>query len=452
VGAVGVRLATSRSHSNAPGVGPGRPSVVVILTDDQVYNSLWAMPQTTRLLVDHGVTFTNAFDSNSMCCPSRATILTGQYSHSTGVWRNFPPHGGFRSFHDGSTLATWLDPHYTTALVGKYLNGYGADMGYRPPGWDQWFAAGSEAYYGYRISEDGHVKQFGSAPSDYSTTVLGNESVRFIDDTKGPLFLYLATMAPHLPSIPSPQDRHAFAGLKPWHPPSYGEADVSDKPPYIRAQEWNPSRAAAIDADRRRMFQSLLGVDRTVAAIVAALRRTGRLSNTLILFTTDNGFSLGENRWRGKSVPYDPSIRLPLVIRYDALGVPGGTVDTHLVTDADFAPTIADAAGVPAPGAEGQSLLPLMGGSVHSWRTSFPLEHLLGIHGQAHPPPSYCGVRTTRYMYVRYQDGFQELYDLGADPWELSNVASQRPALVASLRTLAKRECSPPPPGYKWGP
>jgi N-acetylglucosamine-6-sulfatase len=140
------------------------------------------------------------------------------------------------------------------------------------------------------------------------------------------------------------------------------------------------------------------------------------------------------------------------VIRYDALGVPGGTVDTHLVTDADFAPTIADAAGVPAPGAEGQSLLPLMRGSVHSWRTSFPLEHLLGIHGQAHPPPSYCGVRTTRYMYVRYQDGFQELYDLGADPWELSNVASQRPALVASLRTLAKRECSPPPPGYKWGP
>jgi arylsulfatase A-like enzyme len=200
------------------------------------------------------------------------------------------------------------------------------------------------------------------------------------------------------------------------------------------------------------MFRSLQSVDRAVRDIVQALQRTGRLDDSLIIYTSDNGFSLGENRWRGKSVPYDPSIRVPLVIRDDALGLRGGTVDTHLVTNADFAPTIANAARTSAPGVEGRTLLPLLRGETGAWRTSFPLEHLLGVHGQTHPPPSYCGVRTTRYTYVRYQDGFQEVYDVRSDPWQLTNVAAERSDLTASLRGLARRECDPPPPGYRWGP
>jgi N-acetylglucosamine-6-sulfatase len=439
------------SPTTAPATGQRPSAIVVIVSDDQPWNSLHVMPNTQALLARHGVTFTNMFVSNSMCCPSRSTILTGRYSDATGVWRNFPPHGGFDAFRDASTVATWLSPAYRTAMVGKYLNGYGAHMSYVPPGWDRWYAAGSEAYYDYAISDDGHVTRFGHEPQDYSTTVLANEAVRFIDDTSGPLFLYFAPMPPHLPSTPDPRDEGTFTHLRPYRPPSYAEPDVSDKPAYIRAQRWTPQRAAATDAIRQRMYRSLQSVDRAVRDIVEALQRTGRLDDALIVYTSDNGFSLGENRWRGKSVPYDPSIRVPLVIRDDALGLRGGSTDAHLVTNADFAPTFANAAGVAAPGAEGQSLLPLLRGTSSSWRTSFPLEHLLGVHGQANPPPSYCGVRTTRYTYVRYDDGFQEVYDLRADPWELTNVAGEQPELTAKLRALAKRECDPPPPGYRWG-
>ena len=450
---VGVAAVRSAAHRQSPPAGTERrPSaIVLIVTDDQPWNSLNVMPHTETLLARPGVTFTNMFVSNSMCCPSRATMLTGRYSDSTGVWRNFPPHGGFTSFDDHSTVATWLAPRYRTAMIGKYLNGYGGHMHYVPPGWDRWYAAGSEAYEDYSISDDGRIVRFGSTPSDYSTRVLGSAAVRFIEDTKGPLFLYFAPLPPHLPSIADPRDRGTFADLAPWRPPSYAEANVSDKPPYIRAQRWNAARGAATDTIRRRMFQSLQSVDRAVEDIVNALQRTARLSNALIIYTSDNGFSLGENRWRGKSVPYEPSIRVPLVVRDDALGLRGGTVDSHLITNADFAPTIADAAGIATPNVEGRSLLPLLRGTATFWRTSFPLEHLLGVHGQTHPPPSFCGVRTTRYTYVRYQDGFQEVYDLQSDPWEMTNVAGERPSLTSSLRALAVRACSPPPPGYRWG-
>jgi arylsulfatase A-like enzyme len=452
VAIVAANLGGSPSPGSSSIAAKAPAAIVVIVSDDQNWHSMKVMTRTSLRLAGHGVTFKNMFVSNSMCCPSRSTILTGRYSSSTGVWRNFPPHGGFASFDDHSTIATWLSPKYRTALVGKYLNGYGSDMSYVPPGWNRWYAAGSEAYYDYSISDDGHVVHFGHAPSDYSTTVLTTAAVRFIDDTKGPLFLYFAPMPPHLPSIADPRDKNAVFDAPPWRPPSYGEADVSDKPPYIQAQRWTPGRAATTDAIARRMTLSLQSVDRAVGEIVDALQRTGRLGNSLIIYTSDNGFSLGENRWRGKSVPYDASIRVPLVIRDDALGLHGTTSDAHLVNNADFAPTIAAAAGVAAPGAQGMSLLPLLQGTATTWRTSFPLEHLLGVHGQTHPPPSYCGVRTERYTYVRYQNGFQKLYDLRSDPWQLANVAGEQPNLTASLRALARRECDPPPPGYRWGP
>ncbi len=190
-----------------------------------------------------------------------------------------------------------------------------------------------------------------------------------------------------------------------------------------------------------------MGVDDAVGTIVAALRDTGRLSNTLILFASDNGLENGEHRWADKTVPWESSIRIPVILRYDPVTTPmAGTQDSHLVLNLDFAPTMAAAAGVSAPGAEGASLLSLLQGG--TWRTDFLLEHLLT---KIHPIPSYCGVRTPRYVYVEYQDGSEELYDLQADPFELDNLAGNPVDTVmkVALHQRMVQLCSPPPPGFQ---
>ena len=427
-----------------------QPSIVLILTDDQRVGTLSAMPYVQRDLVQHGVVFRNGFVSNPVCCPTRSSILTGRYSHSTDVWRNNPPDGGFQTFtqlgEDQSTIATWLQSAgYTTGLVGKYLNGYNSDLGYVPPGWNTWFALEGDLYYGYDVSNQGQVVHYGNSPQAYSTSVLRTQAVKFIDDTQGPIFLYYAPAAPHTPAIPAPQDKNSFGNLKPHRGPGYAEKDVSDKPSYIRAIHWTKDDQVKTDAVRRHQYQSLLAVDRSVDAIVQALARTGRLSNTAIIFMSDNGYLYGEHRWVGKAVPYEASIRVPVVLRYDPLRLSG--YDTHLVVDVDLAPTIADLAGTSAPGVEGLDLGPLVTGQSASWRTDFPLEHLQDPSGIV---PTYCGVRTEQYMYARYGGGFEELYDLGKDPYELANIAGQNPTLTATLRTRAQQLCNPPPPGYSW--
>jgi len=192
-------------------------------------------------------------------------------------------------------------------------------------------------------------------------------------------------------------------------------------------------------------YQSLLRVDDFVTSIVSALRQAGRLENSLIVFASDNGLALGEHRWTGKLVPYEESIRVPIVARYDALTSKGGRVDPHLVANLDFAPTFAAAAGVDAPGAEGMSFLPLMNGNGAGWRTNFLIEH-----AQSPQVPTYCAIRNQRLLYVKYETGEEELYDLSSDPYELENVASD-PGYATEKRALYARlrdRCVPPPPGY----
>src|SRR5438105_10197057 len=220
---------------------PPRPSIVLILTDDQRWDSLWAMKQTKQLLVKPGVRFHNGFVVDPLCCPSRTSILTGEYSHTTGIYQNEPPHGGFADFKDSSTIATWLQAAgYRTGLVGKYLNGYENDT-YIPPGWSQWAAFDgpgylSAAYYHYKLNLDGNVVTEGHAPSDYSTDVLTNHAVSFIRSTSPyqPLFLYYAPFAPHDPAVSAPRYRDRFRNLEPYRPPNFNERNVSDKPAYIR--------------------------------------------------------------------------------------------------------------------------------------------------------------------------------------------------------------------------
>jgi arylsulfatase A-like enzyme len=428
------------------------PSIVLILTDDQRWDTLWAMPTVNAELVTKGISFENGYVSNPLCCPSRASILTGQYSHSNGVYtnQNGQPFGGFRAFDDRSTIATWLhDAGYRTAMLGKYFNGY--EEPYVPPGWDRWFATYvNGAFYRYRVTDDGLIKRYGSGRHDYGTNVLAGEAVSFIGSTPAdaPLFLYFAPHAPHEPAIPAPGDGHAFSDLPPWRPPSYDEADVSDKPAYMRSQLLDADTRAEIDAFRRRQYRSLLAVDRAVGEIVQALDESGRLANTMIVFTSDNGMVWGEHRWGTKLVPYEESIHVPFVVRYDS-AIRSARTDERLVVNVDLAPTFAELGNVPAPGAEGASFAPLLGEEDGPWREDFLLEHMQKGAGGV---PTYCGVHAERYMYVRYRTGEEELYDLRRDPEQLVNRAADdrysevRLDLVQRLREL----CDPLPPGYAW--
>jgi arylsulfatase A-like enzyme len=439
-----------------------KPNIVLILTDDQRWDELKNMPTVEQQIVGKGVTFVNGFVVNPLCCPSRTAILTGKYSHSTDVYFNSPPHGGFPTFRheDGSTIATWLRAGgYRTALLGKYLNGYQPkDVSYVPPGWDYWRALalegsgeGMSGYYDYTMSENGKPVGFGSAPSDYSTDVLTTMATQFIRSTPigQPLMMYFAPRAPHLPATPAPRDTSSCPNLQPVRPPSYDQAGVSMMPAYVRI---HPPLSAAlqkrIDAIHLLHCQSLLGVDDAVRTILATLQQTHRLSNTLIVFASDNGYLLGEHRLTGKKVPYEESIRVPIVVRYDPVTNLQHRVDHHLVLNVDFAQTFAEVAGVSAPGAEGKSLLPLLRDPSTPWRKKFLIEYWQPR--QPHWVPPYCAVRTQRDIYVEYLTGEEELYDLAADPYELRNLAADPAdaALKSTLHAEMVRMCSPPPPGF----
>ena len=288
---------------------------------------------------------------NPLCCPSRSSILTGNYSHTTGVYRETPPFGAFPSFHDGSTIATWLhDQGYTTGLFGKYIDAYqhAALTGYVPPGWDRWAAFVRSRYLDYKLTIDGHIQTYGDDASDYSTNVLGSLAERFIRDTSGPIFVEYAPAAPHAPAIPEARFQGAFAD------PCAVAAPELRRARRLRQARVCPGPAAALGrrargggrvpaepvphaAERRRAGRGAVG----------ALRDTGRLGDTLIVFTSDNGISWGEHRWVKKEVPYEESIRVPLVVRYDPLTAPdAGATSSALALNIDIAPTIAAVAGV----------------------------------------------------------------------------------------------------------
>jgi arylsulfatase A-like enzyme len=431
-----------------------RPNVVLILTDDQRWDTLNVMPTVQRRLVARGVTFTNAFVTNALCCPSRASYLTGRYSHGTGVYLNSGRRGGAGAFNDSSTVATWLNKvGYVTALVGKYLNGY---VGPAPArGWDRWVAfSRGQDYYDYRLSIDGTVVLRGNLPADYSTDVLANEAESFIRSTPSPFFLLFSPLAPHsrrgnpLEATPAARHQDRFASLPPWRPPNYNEADVSDKPNWLRLKtpQIPIDRQAKGDSFRQEQLESLLAVDEAVARIIDALADTGQLADTMIVFASDNGNDWGEHRRFSKLVPYETSIRVPLVVRYDRL-IAARRVDQRLAVNIDVAPTFAALAGTSAPGAEGRSLLPLLTSPTAPWRRDFLLEHF-GAKGAL--IPTYCGIRSATHTYVQYVTGEEEIYDLAGDPYQLDNLArdpSMRQSLSA-FRARTRTLCNPPPPEF----
>jgi len=418
-----------------------RPNFLLIVTDDQRWDTLDAMPSVRRLLVDGGVTFSNAFATTPSCCPSRVSLLTGQYSHTTGVLDGSADDddGGAPAFEDGSSLATWLDDAgYRTGLVGKYLNDYAAlPTGYIPPGWDEWFAVADSdpqiRYYDYRLNENGTIVRYGDAPSDYSTSVLQEKAVRFVRDD-GPFFLVYTPLAPHLPALPAPADTGTPVSPPEPSPPSFAERDVSDKPGAPMA----PLDVKKARTMRKDMLRSLLGVDRSIEAIVKAIEAAGASEETYIVFTSDNGFLWGEHRITGKVWPYEESIRVPLVLHQP--GAHSSRTLEEIALNIDIPATIAELAGVePGLRQEGRSLVPLLRRTESPWRDAFVVEFL----GFAPRTPPYVGVRTRRYLYVEYRNGWRELYDLRIDPFQLRNLLAQRQpskvAVVHDLRALLKR-------------
>jgi N-acetylglucosamine-6-sulfatase len=444
-----------------------RPNVVVILTDDQRFDTLFAMPRLQRQLADHGVTFDQAVVSNSLCCPSRAELLTGSYSHTNGVYTNVytprSPYGAWPAFHElgdeEGTIALALDDQgYHTGLFGKYLNDFGGAQA--PPGWDEFAAfVGNHQggdYYDYSLFVDDadgvRTERHGSSSQDYSTDVLADDAVRFVrtTPTDAPLFLYVAPYAPHAGIVPAPGDIGTWSGYRQQLPPSFDETDVSDKPPYIRDR--SPVGERLMRTKFELEYEALQGVDRLVGRVVAALHSTDRLRDTFIVFMSDNGVAFGEHRWDYKLTPYEEAIHVPMVVRYDPLtDERAGRRSEALVANIDVAPTIADIAGIAFEGVgkvDGVSIAPVLSGAKRSVRSSVLLEHI-DYPGRYHVP-SYCGLRTPGWTFVRYSGGSEELYRLSIDPYELRNVATTMTDQLRRLRAITRARCRPLPPGYRW--
>jgi arylsulfatase A-like enzyme len=462
---------------------PSKPNIVVILTDDQRWDEFAKMPTVQSQLIDKGVSFDNSFVSNPLCCPSRATLLTGQTSGHNGVWWSTPrdPYGGFPAFlppKDASTVATWLhDGGYVTGLVGKYLNSYNlknytvfGHQGYVPPGWDTWYAwvegSGRTApgcekggYFNWCSFDGSNLVFHGTGTANYSTTLYTQHAADFIDSVPSnkPLFLYFTPHAPHGPTQPDKKYKGTCDDQNLPMPPSFNEQDVSDKPQYIqKLPKLDQTKINKKIKQWRDACATLRSIDDSVGTLLDHLQTAGRLNNTFILFASDNGLSYGEHRVLGKAVPYEESIRVPLIIRYDPVtaAVAGETADEQVV-NLDYASTLADVAGVtPGLSQDGVSLMPLVTDpSATLARDGFVIEH----HALQDQVPDFCGVRDHDWMYAQYSNGDEELYDLDPnspnyDQYQLQNQASN-PAFSGPLDTMRDKAhtlCDPPPPGWVW--
>jgi arylsulfatase A-like enzyme len=455
-GAIGVHQHGGSARAAA---APPRPNIVVLETDDQTLAEMEVLPNVRRLIGDEGVTFDNNFDSFSLCCPSRASFLTGQYSHNNGVRGNTLPHGGFEKLDGTNTLAVWLQQSgYYTAHLGKYLNGYGRRNPLEiPPGWSEWHGSvdpSTYRYYNYTLNENGVLTTYCAVPepSCYQTDVYRDKADEIIRRRapEGPFFLWVAFLADHsggprepgdpaqlATPVPAPRYKGRLAGTPLPRPPSYNEADVSDKPAGIRRRPLiNVRVEAAIQENWQQRRETLLAVDDAVASIVDTLRQTGELDNTLAIFTSDNGFFHGEHRIRsGKVLLYEESIHLPLLMRWTGnKSLPRGVHRTQLAMNVDDAETILDAAGDTArPGRieDGVSLL-------RFWRDGgLELGRDLLIDntpGAGH----FDAIRSRNFMYAEHQNGDRELYDLQKDPYELQSQHAN-PAYDPMKNALAAR-------------
>jgi N-acetylglucosamine-6-sulfatase len=426
------------------------PNIVFVLTDDLSMDLLRFMPE-VQALQSRGLSFDNYFVSDSLCCPSRSSIFTGNFPHDTGVFTNTGLDGGVGAFyaHDDEENSFNVALHnvgYRTAMMGKYLNGYlqGPSRSpvpdtYVPPGWSTWDVGGYDySEYNYTLNQNGVLHHYGHKASDYLTDVIAHKGVQFVNNSAAagqPFFLELATFAPHDPYTPAPRYKNAFPGLQAPRPPNFDVLPtnpprwLADHPPLSN------SRVALINRAFRLRVQSVQAVDDMIAKLEQALAAHGQLRNTYIVFSSDNGLHTGEYRLNpGKLTAFDTDIHVPLVIA--GPGVPANATNNAMAENVDLAKTFEAIGGTFMP-SDGHSLLPLMGGVTPAdWRNAILVEH----HGPdldggsdtdpdsqdrlSGNPPSYEAMRTPDFLYVEYRDDEREFYDLRTDPFELHNIAS----------------------------
>lgn len=465
------------------------PNIVVIMSDDQGPQMMRALPTVQREIANQGTTFENAIASYPLCCPARATLITGQYAHNNGVLgNNRASGGGYQALVDKrANIATWLQANgYTTGFAGKWLNGVRTPHR-APPGWDSWSGLvgeggdGLSSYYDFNVFGSGGTTQhYGDANTDYQTDVITRDyALPFIQAqaaVPGPFFLWLAYHPPHFgvgrddrtgrrcsngppddrsgrqSAIPPARYANAFHGAPVPHPPSFDEANVKDKPKSVRRRPpLSPSDLELIRRDYRCGLAALAALDDGVAQIVGTLTATGERENTVLVFLTDQGVMAGEHRIkRGKNKPYEEALRIPLMISGPGV-LPGRTV-TAPVSNADIAPTLLNLAGATMPDRfgrtlDGSSLAGDLAGISAPPGRVVPIEGRDRVARSRHGYKvlSYVGVRTARYSYVEYRrasfgsrgEGIRarlgagrttdaELYDLALDPYELKNRAKNR--------------------------
>jgi N-acetylglucosamine-6-sulfatase len=435
---------------------PDTPNVVFVMTDDQTVADLEQMPKTRRLVGERGASFDNFIVSFPLCCPSRASFLTGRYAHNSGVLSNSPEHGGgYAAMQQRHTIAAWLRAAgYRTASVGRYLNFYGVlDPTEVPPVWDEWYVPpGPSTYivFDYELNENGELVSYGSEPGDYQTDVFARHARRFVRENAGadhPFFLSVTPLAPHgenderAPSRfegprPAPRHRGELRDLELPGKPSLEDRDRSDRPSALEASDELSERfRERMEGSNRRRGRSLLAVDDLVAGLVRELRRADALDDTYIFFTSDNGFLLGEHGLKGKITPYDEVVRVPLLVR--GPGIEAGGRHEGMAANIDIAPTVAELAGAePTRRVDGISLVPALEGGRALPERDILLENLdeSGVPKQ----PLYAGIRNRRFSYVEYEPRGVELYDMRDDPHQLRNLAGD-PDHRADERRLARR-------------
>jgi len=451
---------TTPAHSHAPGARSRRPNIVFVLTDDLSRDLVPFMPQ-VQAMKEHGLSFDNYFVSDSLCCPSRASIFTGNFPHDTHVLGNTLPAGGFAKFYRRGEqhVAFNLTLHhagYATAMMGKYLNGYlepGYDQArasYVPPGWTEWDVAGwGYPEFNYPMNIDGTVHYFGDKPRDYLTNVLARRGVDFIDRearAHRPFFLELATFAPHYPYTPAPRDARDFPGLLAPQPPNF-DVLPTNPPRWLAGHPpLSAKKLTTINTAFRKRAQSVQAVDRMISRVDHALAVNHVARDTYVVFSSDNGLHTGEYRLTpGKLTAFDTDIRVPLVVA--GPGVPVDSRTGLFAENIDLAKTFdAIAQAKPHPD-DGVSLLPVWHGKKpRNWQDAALIEHSGPTTNPRDPdfqnydsanPTSYEAIRTKQFLYVEYRNGQREFYNLRTDPYELHNVADR---LTAGQRATLHSE------------